>query len=267
MKYWEKGASRIARLLHLDIAHSQKHYARTLNSLVAPGDRWLDIGCGRQILPPWAMHPDEQSALAARASCLIGMDFDPSILEHPLLQERVIGNGECLPFDGQTFDLLTANMVVEHLANPEQVLREVKRVLKPGGRLLFHTPNYNYYLVRLAALTPDFLKRRIVWYLEGRHDQDIFPTHYRMNTMGRIHEVAGAAGLEVESIRTSVSAGEFYALGPLNWLECFWLKFLSVIGRGKLDQSLIVVLRRLAAAEAAAEPAGRPLTPGEPLVA
>lgn len=262
MKFCLTVADAIAKRLHLDLTHAQKHYARALSEMLSRSDRWLDLGCGHQILPSWVAGAEEQRQLALRASMLVGMDVDLSIRRHPLLNERVMGNGEDLPFADETFDLVTANMVVEHLEDPAQVLSEVRRVLKPGGRLLFHTPNYNYYLVRLAALTPDFFKRRLVWLLEGRREEDVFPTRYRMNTIARIRAFARGCDLEVESAEIKVSAGEFYALGPVHWVECFWLKLLTVIGEGRFDQALIVTLRR-PAAEPATE-SGKTILEGIP---
>jgi 2-polyprenyl-3-methyl-5-hydroxy-6-metoxy-1,4-benzoquinol methylase len=53
-------------------------------------------------------------------------------------------------FAPHLFDLVTANPVVEHVPDPERFLRSVHEVLKPGGRLLFHTTNFSNYLVRGA---------------------------------------------------------------------------------------------------------------------
>jgi ubiquinone/menaquinone biosynthesis C-methylase UbiE len=254
MNFWSKGTAAIAKALRLDLTHSYLHYAKALSPLVSEGDRWLELGCGRQILAPWVLNPDAQIALASRASLLVGMDFDASILEHPLLQARVIGKGEELPFAAETFDLVTANMVFEHVQDPAQVLAEVRRVLNPGGRLLVHTPNYLSYMVLLASLVPDAIKRRVVWILEHRREEDIFPTLYRFNTVRRIRKLAAASGFEVESLRPNVSSCWFTAFGPVAWIECLWLKLLSVVGRGTLDAGLVVVLRRPVARERVAAP-------------
>jgi SAM-dependent methyltransferase len=155
-----------------------------------------------------------------------------------------MGVGETLPFAPETFDLVTANVVVEHVEAPERFLREIYRILRPGGRFLFHTPNYTYYLTLLASLVPDAVKRRVVWLLERRRAADVFPTHYRLNTTKKVRSAAAACGFEIESLRTVGSVGSFGLMGPLGWLECVPLKLASTVAGGRLNSNLIVVLRR-----------------------
>jgi ubiquinone/menaquinone biosynthesis C-methylase UbiE len=50
--------------------------------------------------------------------------------------------GESLPFPDETFDLITMNQVLEHVQNIPRALDEAMRALKPGGILIFSTPNY-----------------------------------------------------------------------------------------------------------------------------
>jgi 2-polyprenyl-3-methyl-5-hydroxy-6-metoxy-1,4-benzoquinol methylase len=49
-----------------------------------------------------------------------------------------------LPFADDTFDVMTANSVLEHLQSPAKMLAEVHRTLKPGGALLLVTPNWKH---------------------------------------------------------------------------------------------------------------------------
>lgn len=243
---WERGRAAIAHTLRLDLTHAQEHYARALAAALPDGGRWLDLGCGRQIVPQFAMGMDAQRALVARVSLLIGLDVDSAIAEHPLLHGRVMGLGETLPFAARSFDLVTANVVVEHVADPERFLGEIRRVLRPGGRFLFHTPNYTYYLTLLASVVPDAVKRRIVWVLERRSAADVFPTHYRMNTVKQVRSLAEACGFEVESLRVAGSVGSFGMMGPLGWLECIPLKLVASVASGRWNSNLIASLRRSA---------------------
>ena len=57
-----------------------------------------------------------------------------------------------LPFQGNSIDLITAFEIIEHLINPDHMLREAYRVLRKGGYLLLSTPNLASWANRIAML-------------------------------------------------------------------------------------------------------------------
>jgi 2-polyprenyl-3-methyl-5-hydroxy-6-metoxy-1,4-benzoquinol methylase len=67
-----------------------------------------------------------------------------------------------LPQVDETFDVIIAIEVIEHLENPRAVVREWKRLLKPGGTLIFSTPNNESYRALIALV----LKGHFVSFLE-----------------------------------------------------------------------------------------------------
>ena len=77
---------------------------------------------------------------------------------------RVIdATGENLPFDAEFFDVVYSNNVLEHTANPAQVLREAVRVLKPGGTLYVEVPNFlSYYEGHYLIPQPPILWRGLL---------------------------------------------------------------------------------------------------------
>jgi SAM-dependent methyltransferase len=234
----------LAQAIGLDLTHSQTRYWNLLAAAVGPGEKWLDIGCGRQIVPDWAACEAEQRKVAERARLLAGIDADRALEEHPLLTYRVWGWGGKLPFRDGSFSLLSANMVAEHVDKPENFLRDVQRVLAPGGRFVFHTPNRRYPLVRIAQWMPDWLIKRIVWHLEERKADDVFPTHYLLNSPEEIAALAGRAGLRVSEIAIVGSAGSFGATPVLGILECALLRFLQSPLGLRWNSNLLVVLER-----------------------
>jgi ubiquinone/menaquinone biosynthesis C-methylase UbiE len=242
--FWYRMRQNLAAAVGLDLTHSQKRYGHVLQQVVSPGARWLDVGCGRQILPDWAMPLAAQHALVRRAGSIVGIDVDAALAEHPLLTHKVKAFGGSVPFRDNSFDLVTANMVVEHVDNPVSFLSEVHRLLRPGGRFVFHTTNFANYLIFVSYFVPDALKHRIVWRLERRKAEDIFPTYYRLNTVRRIEAAAAQTGFVVESLRTVGSVGSFQTLGPVGVLEIFLLKFAAVVRSGRYDSNIICVLRR-----------------------
>ena len=241
---WHKGKRAIARAIRLDLTHQQEHYAHCLEEYVHPGDRWLDIGCGHDILPDWAMPLQSQEALVQSVNCLVGLDLDDSMLRHAHLTHRVWGNGEALPFRDASFDIVTANMVVEHIEHPQNLLSSIAKVLRPGGRFLFVTPNVLCPYLLAAWLMPEPIKRPIVRFLESRRDEDIFPTRYRMNKLSVIAQMAEQTGFATEELKTVGSCGELDRLGPLSWAECLVLKGLQSSFDGILQPDIIAVLKK-----------------------
>jgi 2-polyprenyl-3-methyl-5-hydroxy-6-metoxy-1,4-benzoquinol methylase len=77
----------------------------------------------------------------------------PSLGEHRAPGMPVVrGRGEHVPFAGESFDLIVCLWVLEHLERPQAVLREVLRVLRPGGHFIFLTPNLRNPLLLLNRL-------------------------------------------------------------------------------------------------------------------
>src|SRR5262245_13549436 len=133
--------------------NSQFFYAAALQACLERSVAWLDLGCGRQFLPDWLPAGSRTLPLANRR--VVGVDADVTALSaHPDLRLRIVASVERLPLASAQFDLVTANMVVEHVANPEALFMEVRRVLRPKGEFLLHTPNLAGYSTRLARLIP-----------------------------------------------------------------------------------------------------------------
>ncbi len=167
-----------------------------VRSHVAAQSSVLDLGCGRggvvELL--W-----REVRLAA------GLDPDsPSLNEHREHGMPVIrGVGERLPFVDESFDLVVSLWVLEHLQEPVDTFREVRRVLRPGGHFVFLTPNMRNPLMvanRIGKALPG-LQRRLVPRFYGRDEADTFPVRYRANTVEAVRAHARASGLEVYDLR------------------------------------------------------------------
>jgi demethylmenaquinone methyltransferase/2-methoxy-6-polyprenyl-1,4-benzoquinol methylase len=102
----------------------------TVDETVRPGDRVLDACCGTGDL-----------AIAARAhgADVVGLDFSERMLERARRKapaiEFVQGDVLALPFDAASFDAATVGFGVRNVDDLEAGLRELRRVLRDGGRL------------------------------------------------------------------------------------------------------------------------------------
>jgi ubiquinone/menaquinone biosynthesis C-methylase UbiE len=232
-----------AKVLVPTLRYSQYLYEDVLNSYVNHERTWLDLGCGRQILPEWRFK--EEGDLVNKCRVLVGIDSDfPSLKQNKSLVNKLRGDISNLPFKKDSFNLLTANMVVEHLKTPNVIFKEINRVLKPGGIFIFHTPNALSYLGILGKLIPNILKNKITFFLEGRRKKDVFRTYYKVNTKGNIIRLAKETGFQILKIRMIVTSAQFAVIPPLMLMELIWIKILMTKPLEPLRTNIITVLRK-----------------------
>jgi ubiquinone/menaquinone biosynthesis C-methylase UbiE len=226
------------------VVSSQQTYANAVQAHVGRDSRWLDLGCGHSLFPDWIL---EQETLVSRPQLVAGIDYSlDSLRQHTTIRRLVAGDTDQLPFRDAAFTLITANMVFEHLADPAGALREMHRVLAPGGVLLFHTPNYWHLPTLLASFIPDALKRRLATFSEGRAESDVFPTFYRINTRRAIEHFAGLAGFHLRTfhkVNTS-STGDLFLYGPLAVMALLWRRLLRRQALADLRSNFIVLLQK-----------------------
>jgi len=122
----------LAGSLHIEGIERIAHHAR---------GRMLDVGCGEK---PY------QAIFAPYVSEHVGIEYSDSFAEtHASQRPPAIAtgtgpdlyyDGKRLPFDDATFDTVLSAQVLEHTPEPQALMLEMARVLRPGGRLLLTVP-------------------------------------------------------------------------------------------------------------------------------
>jgi SAM-dependent methyltransferase len=193
-------ATKLANAICPGLIHPQVRYKELLRGLLQPGVRWLDLGCGHEIVRSWTLLPGENEASLTVAPALcVGIDSDGDALRKNHSMPHLVAGSICaLPFADGSFDVITANMVVEHADRPEALLSEVWRVLRPKGVFVFHTPNKYYPASLLAGLVPAEIKSRLVARISGRDENDVYPTFYRLNTSPAISGRSEVVGFRIK---------------------------------------------------------------------
>lgn len=97
------------------------------------GRRVLDIGSSAGSFVSRRQFGDARAGLAS-AAMVTSVDIDPAA------RPAVVGDAHALPFPPDSFDVVLANNVIEHLRDPVAGVAEMRRVLRPGGELLFTIP-------------------------------------------------------------------------------------------------------------------------------
>ncbi len=170
---WEDSVMRLARLF-------REH--------AAPDMTVLDAGCGR------ANYVLESNSASLRR--VIGVDASKEATEgNTLADPIVVADLEALPFEDGLFDAVTSLWVLEHVRSPERVFREIRRVLKPGGKFFFVTPYAFSYVLLAKRLLGGRFTSFVLAKLYGRTEDDTFRTEYAANTARDLRRLLAEAGM------------------------------------------------------------------------
>ena len=163
-RYWSENLHDMAIATHdvgtreffdeLDEYHfdKQRHLERVIDYPSYAGKKLLDVGCGVGI---------DLMKFARAGAQVTGVDISQRAIElartyfayEGLQADLRVMDAEHLEFDGATFDAVYAHGVLPYTGDPQQLVDEVHRVLKPGGSAIFqvyHKRSWMYLLRRLA---------------------------------------------------------------------------------------------------------------------
>ena len=137
----------------LDRYHFEKlhHLIRLVDFDGYRGRSVLDVGCGAGV---------DLARFAKGGAEVTGVDVSPSAIDlartnfaqQGLRGRFEVADGERLPFADDTFDLVFAHGVVQYTAQPQRLVDECRRVLKPGGEAIFQVYNRISWLNALSKL-------------------------------------------------------------------------------------------------------------------
>lgn len=218
----------------------------------------LDFGCGRGAVEIFDFQRE-----GVRVS---GTDVDPIGGTNPNLTEFRRFDGRVLPFEDGRFDIVCSAHVLEHVAEPDAVLSEIHRVLKPGGCFIAITPNKTSLPMLVSRLTPTSF-HRFVNRKRGRAEIDTFPTCYRLNSEGALRRFALAAGFESVDIQHLDLRPEYFFFNRLSFYVGLAInRLLNAVGfLAKLRPTLFITMQRGGADwEVLVSPAGSPATSAPP---
>lgn len=119
-----------------------------------PGQRLLDVGCGpgtitvdlaRQVAPGSVLGIDASADVIKRAQTSAGTGLEPDDAGSEVEVAFAVGDIYALDHDDASFDVVHAHQVLQHLTDPVAALREMRRVLAPGGTLAVRDADYGAF--------------------------------------------------------------------------------------------------------------------------
>ncbi len=197
----------------------------------------LDAGAGSGCLP----HMNFKGQVAK----VIGVDPSTEVANNKYLDESHVGFCDHMPFlESNSIDVAVSNNVLEHVEHPSSFLKEVQRVLKPGGIYIVKTPNKYHYMVLLARITPDWFH---VFYnkLRGVSADDVFPTRYRVNSKKSLSENAKTAGFSVVDIKLVEGRPEYLRIfAPFYVVGIAYERIVNALNLSHLKIVFFAVLKK-----------------------
>ena len=155
-----------------------------------PGQRVLDLGCRYGAL----------TRAYTEGNHVVGVDVDRYALAQAARSlgiETVWADvEEPLPLEDESFDVVVAGELIEHLREPERLVAEARRVLRPGGRIVGSVPNFFRLRNRLSMLKG------------GPLDHD--PTHLRIFAPRDVRELLA----DWDEVELHYLASRFLRLSP-----------------------------------------------------
>jgi SAM-dependent methyltransferase len=149
----------------------------------------LDAGCGRS---NYVLASNRQ-----RVKKIVGVDATTAAAAgNVLIDELVVADLERLPFADGSFDAVISLWVFEHVRLPDVVFSEIRRVLKPGGKLFFVTPYAFSYMLLAKRLVGTHLTKIMLEKWFGRGVEDTFRTYYVANTPKTLRRLFAAARMQ-----------------------------------------------------------------------
>jgi len=165
----------------------------------------LDLGCGT----------GGSFSLLRNWGAVVGLDNSQIALGFARkrgMNALVLGDAQSLPFGENRFDLVAVLDVLEHLDDDCQALREIWRVLKPGGAVVFTVPAF-----------------MSLWSVH-----DIALAHKRRYLFGEIHDKVTRAGFKLRCLS--------YAICPLLPIVFVFRKVQNLLMRGKKPATALIEL-------------------------
>ena len=196
-----------------DVLENQEEALSKIVARVPRGAVVLDIGCGSGMMGRFLTKHNE---------CVVdGVDLDPQAVEMARPKYRKVGvfdlerDSLLTAFSPEAYDCIVMADVIEHIVHPEQLFDDVKKLLKPGGLLLFSIPNITHISSGLELVLGKF----------GYQNSGLLDsTHVRFYSRDSFVAKLASCGIyvdQIDTVKRDVTDTEFqgFKLFPKKWVR------------------------------------------------
>jgi 2-polyprenyl-6-hydroxyphenyl methylase/3-demethylubiquinone-9 3-methyltransferase len=192
----------------------------------------IDVGAGKK------------THFTSPDATIVGVDiaFD-EIAYNRDVDHRIVASADALAFAGGTADLVVTRSTIEHLRDTNAFLRDVHRVLKPGGELIGVLPSKYAPFSLLNRLLPDRVAQMLLRILiPGSHGRLGFPAFYDQTYPSGMRTALDRAGFDVRELRVSYAQAHYFgSLVPVFVLNAIYELIVRALKLEDLAATLLFV--------------------------
>lgn len=179
--------------LDAPMRHSYENTNDTLLKMINNDHKRLfDIGCGS--------NPEIDISLSGRGNEIVGIELSKTYARTAKKVcrkkraniEIIVADGTTLPFKDNSFDGCICSETIEHVPDPENLIDEIHRVVRPEGKAYVTAPNRNNILILL-----NILRDRVRGIHKNREEYYIAPSHLKEYTMDEIKNLFESSKFKV----------------------------------------------------------------------
>jgi len=166
----------------------------------------LDAGCGKGGIIAEFKNQTKQ---------IIGLDDDASLLrDNTVVDEKIVSKLDKIPLINNIIDTAVATFVIEHVASPDKMFKEIFRILKPDGKFIFITTNLFNPIMAVSRILPYSLHKLLRKKLLHKSGEGTYKTYYQANSYHSLAKLANQVGFKKINI-LRVGNPEYLAFHPL----------------------------------------------------
>ena len=197
------------------------------NLHITKEDIVLDIGCGSGVMARKCFE---------KGGTVIGMDLNYRSVEYAISKNIpkssfIIADAQHLPFKQDVFDIIVCGEIIEHLQNPDKMVSDALKTLKPGGNVCISTPNSHSMWPIIEYLWDHFG--------EGRNYGQTHITIFNKNTLNKLF-----SGCEVYFASTIFVVTPYVALLRSEWLLNLFKRVDKVLEKLGIGSVIIICGRK-----------------------